>query len=71
MQGNMMTTTTGPETSDLQEEQQARNIAVEAYIYLCPLVNMDVFRRLPCCRRQGSSAWCATGASDNTRDWDV
>ena len=37
------TTTSGP--SDLRDEQEAQVIAVEAYIYLYPLVMMDVTRR--------------------------
>ena len=40
-----MTPTITSETSDLRGEQEAQAIAVEAYIYLYPLVMMDATRR--------------------------
>jgi len=40
-----VTSTSTSETSDLRDEQEAQAIAVEAYIYLYPLVMMDATRR--------------------------
>jgi hypothetical protein len=40
-----MTETTAAQTSELGYDQEAQRIAVEAYIYLYPLVMMDVTRR--------------------------
>jgi hypothetical protein len=41
----MMTDSIPPETSELPEVQEAQEIAVEAYIYLYPLVIMDATRQ--------------------------
>jgi hypothetical protein len=40
-----MATLTSPQTTDLKGEQETQEIAAEAYMYLYPLVTMDVTRR--------------------------
>jgi hypothetical protein len=41
----VVTSTTGSEPGDLRDEREAEAIAVEAYVYLYPLVMMDATRR--------------------------
>ena len=53
-------------TADRSRQQEAREIGTEAYVYLYPLVMMDVTRRQMTNTPAGESAWLLLPADMST-----